>query len=172
MIDLPIPVEPRVRSIFVIDCRTSIEGLVPLTITPEGVHYRREQNQFICGVSPKVDQCADYDDFTVRHHEFDEIVWPALAHWVPQFDRISVTSSWAGHYAVNTLDANMVIGPAPDVENFLLANGFSGHGLQQSPAAGRAVAGQVLGLPPAIDVSALSFERVRNNEPAFERCIV
>ncbi len=173
MIDLPIPVEPRVRSIFVVDCRTAIDGLVPLTITPEGVHFRREQDRFICGVSPKVDRCADYDDFAVRHHEFEEIIWPALARWVPQFDRISVTSSWAGHYAVNTLDANMVIGPAPGVENFLLANGFSGHGLQHSPAVGRALSELIIdGSYQSIDMTDLGYERLRDGVAKEESVVI
>ena len=161
MVNLEIPVEPRVRSLFVFDCRTPIEGRVPLTITPEGVHYRREQNQFICGVSPTVDPRADHDDFKVRHAEFEEIVWPALARWVPQFDRISVTASWAGHYAVNTLDANMVIGPVPGLGNFYLANGFSGHGLQHSPAVGRALSELITtGQYQTIDMTDLGYQRL------------
>jgi hypothetical protein len=44
---------------------------------------------------------------------------------------------WAGLYEVNRLDSNAILGPWPELEGFYLINGFSGHGLQQSPAAGR-----------------------------------
>ena len=173
MVDVEIPVEPRVRTLFVFDCRTPIVGRVPLTITPEGVHFRREQDQFICGVSPPVDPRADYGDFRVRHEEFDEIVWPALAHRVPQFDRISVTASWAGHYAVNTLDANMIIGPVPHLSNFYLANGFSGHGLQHSPAVGRALSELVVsGVYQSIDMTDLGYQRLIDGAAKHEAIVI
>ena len=81
----------------------------------------------------------DPADFEVDPALFDEVVWPTLAHRVPGFEALRLVSSWAGHYDVNTLDANVILGPHPSVSNLLFANGFSGHGLQQSPAVGRAL---------------------------------
>ena len=70
---------------------------------------------------------------------FDEIIWPAIAHRIPAFEAVKVTNAWAGWYDYNTLDQNGVIGPHGEIDNFFFANGFSGHGLQQSPAIGRAI---------------------------------
>ena len=69
--------------------------------------------------------------------------------------------AWAGHYDYNTLDQNGVIGRHPEVTNFLFANGFSGHGLQQSPATGRAVAELITHQKfVSIDLTLFGYERV------------
>lgn len=50
-------------------------------------------------------------------------------------------NQWAGLYEYNTVDQNGIVGAHPEVPNLVLTAGFSGHGIQQSPAVGRAVSG-------------------------------
>lgn len=65
------------------------------------------------------------------------------------------------------------MGRHPEVRNLIFVNGFSGHGIQQSPAAGRAVSELILdGGFQTIDLSQLGFERVLRNEPMREKNIV
>ena len=155
MVDLHVPVEARIRTSFVFDCRTPIEQAFPLTIDTSGVHVRREGTQFLAGTVPQRDGAVDPEDTRARNEEFEEKVWPALANRIPQFDQISLTSSWGGHYAYNTLDHNMVVGSSP-VEGFLFCNGFSGHGLQQAPAVGRGLSELILdGDYQSLDLSPL-----------------
>lgn len=86
---------------------------------------------------------------------------------------IQVQSAWAGHYEYNTLDQNAIIGPHPLLKNFVFANGFSGHGIQQSPAVGRAVSEVIVdGRTHSIDLSAFSFERILRNRPLLERNVI
>ncbi len=173
LVGLTLPVEPRIRSTFVFDCRSPIDHVVPLTITPEGVHFRREQQHYVTGTTPHNDRAVDEDDLRVRTDEFEEQIWPVLASRVPRFDRISLVTSWAGHYAYNVLDQNMIVGPAPNLDNFYFANGFSGHGLQQSPAVGRAISELITyGSYVSIDMQELGFERVLRNRPVFESAII
>ena len=173
MVGLDVPVEPRARSSFMFDCRTPIDHNVPLTIMPEGGHFRREQNHYMCGTAPDVDVAIDYDDWTVRDDEFEEKIWPMVAKYVPVFDQIAKVTSWGGQYAWNTLDHNLIIGPSPDVSNFIFANGFSGHGLQQGPAVGRAVNELITyGEFRTIDMSVLSYERIAKNEPFYENVVI
>ena len=173
MVGLDLPVEPRARTSFVFDCRTKIEHNVPLTITPEGVHFRREQHHFMTGGVPNPDTAIAYDDWEIRHDEFEEQIWPTVAKYVPVFDQIGKVTAWGGQYAYNTLDHNLIIGADEDLPNFYFANGFSGHGLQQGPAVGRAVSELITyGEFRTIDMSVLSYNRIRNNEPVHELVVI
>ena len=173
MVDVALPVEPRSRTSFVFDCRTPIEQNVPLTVTPVGVHFRKEQTHFMCGAVPKRDVAVGYDDLSVRYEEFDEQIWPTVAHYVPQFDQIGVVTAWGGQYDYNTLDQNLIIGASSQVENFLFASGFSGHGLQQGPAVGRGVSELITyGHFRTLDLSPLGYGRIERNEPIVEHAVI
>ncbi len=100
-------------------------------------------------------------------------MWPALATRVPAFEALKVVNFWAGHYEMNTFDHNAILGPHPDVANLLFANGFSGHGLQQSPAVGRGIAELIVhGGYRSLDLAPLSFQRVLDNRPLRELNII
>lgn len=173
MVGLELPVEPRSRTSFVFDCPTEIPYNVPLVITPEGVHFRREQHHYMAGAVPVVDTVVDYDDLTIRRDEFEDLIWPVLAKYVPQFDQVKVITSWGGQYAYNVLDHNLVIGASALVPNLIFANGFSGHGLQQSPAVGRGISELITyGEFRTIDMTALSYERIEKNEAFVENVVI
>ncbi len=173
MAGLELPVEPRRRSIFVTDCRTALAGTVPLTIDPTGVFFRPEGSFYLMGTSPKPDPMVDPKDFAPRYDEFENEVWPVLAGRVPAFAALKLIRAWAGHYDYCTLDHNVVLGPHPEVRNFLFANGFSGHGLQHSPAIGRGLSELITyGRFTTLDLSALSYARVAANRPLLETAII
>ena len=180
MAGLDIPVEPRKRTIFCFDCARTPEGSarvndgrLPLMIDPSGVFCRPEGKYFLGGSAPDPDGPADWDDFDPAHEDFEEVIWPALAERAEAFEAIKVVNMWAGHYAFNTLDHNMIVGRHPEVENFIFANGFSGHGLQQGPATGRGVAELIVhGGFRALDLSPLGFERIAANRPFPEKAVI
>ncbi len=167
-----LPVRPRKRTTFVFDCRTDI-GPTPLTVDISGVAFRPEGEQFIAIVSPPADDDPDATDLEPDHHLFDDVIWPALARRVPAFEAIRMTGAWAGHYDFNTLDQNGIIGPHPEIDGLYFCNGFSGHGLQQAPAAGRAVAELIVhGAFRTLDLSALGYGRIAANRPIRELNVV
>lgn len=175
MAGIALPVGPRKRYVYVIDCPQATEALhkAPLTVLPGGIYFRPEGRNFISGLSPEEHEEPSELDWEVDHAWFEERIWPGLAERVPLFEAIKVISAWTGHYDYNALDQNAVIGPHPDVRNFLFANGFSGHGLQQGPAVGNAIAELVIhGGYRAIDLTRFGYERVMRNEPLFEKNVI
>jgi len=169
---IELPVRARRRSVFVIDCRTKLAD-VPLTIDPSGVWVRPEGAHYLCGVSPPSWRDPDDAPLEVQHAEFDDVVWPALAARVPAFEAVKPVSAWAGYYEYNTLDQNGIVGRHPRLTNLIFANGFSGHGIQQSPAVGRAVAELIVhGRYMSLDLAPLGFERIAANVPLTELAIV
>ena len=173
---IALPVEPRKRFVFVFDCRETTPELsaAPLTVDPSGVWFRPEGRGFITGSSPAEDAEPPATDLdSIDHDLFETEIWPVLAARVPAFEAVRVTGSWAGFYDTNTFDHNAVIGAHPDVRNFYFANGFSGHGLQQAPAAGRAVAELIVhGAFQTIDLKRLGCERIVRNEPLAEKNVI
>jgi len=66
-----------------------------------------------------------------------------------------------------------VLGPHPEVENFHFCNGFSGHGLQQSPAVGRGLSEMLIhGEWRSLDLSDLSCARIAENRPLIEPAVI
>lgn len=170
--DIALPVEPRKRCVFVVACRAKLPRM-PLLVDPTGVWIRPEGDVYICGVAPPEDDDTRASDFEVDHALFDDVVWPMLAHRIPAMETLKVQRAWAGHYDYNTLDQNAVIGRHPEVTNFLFANGFSGHGLQQSPATGRAVAELILhGRFVSLDLSVFGYERIAAKRPVKELNVI
>ena len=172
MAGLELPVRPRKRLVFVFQCRADI-ARCPLVIDPSGLWFRPESGGFICGISPPAADDPDCLDFEIDYDLFEATLWPLLAGRVPAFEAIKRTRAWAGHYAYNTLDQNAILGPHPDVPNFLFANGFSGHGVQQSPAVGRAISELIaFGEWRSLDLERLSYGRVVRGEPLREINVV
>ena len=174
MAGIDLPVEPRKRYSWVFRAEDPLDRDLPLTIDPSGVHVRENGGgTYQCGGHPEHDPAVAYDDFEMDHDFFEDHVWPILAHRVPAFERIRVTSAWAGHYAMNTLDHNAVAGPHPQLENFLFLNGFSGHGLQQSPAMGRGTAEWLVhGHYRTLDLTPFHFKRIAEDRPILERAVI
>lgn len=172
-VNLDLPVEPRKRTIFVVDAPAARHPDAPLVVDPSGIWMRPEHGQWLAATVPATDgPCAD-DDLTPQSELWEDHVWPALYQRCEGFEAAKVVREWAGHYAFNTLDQNAILGRNPQVPNLYHANGFSGHGLQQAPAVGRGVAEQIVhGGWVTLDLSELGMQRVLEGRPFAEAAIV
>jgi len=168
---IQIPVQPVKREVYALDTAVKPQGPLPLTILPSGLYFRTETgNLILLGWSFDDDPVGF--DFSWDQKRFTDRIWPVLAEFVPAFDTLRVVRGWAGLYAVNTLDSNAILGEWPELKGFYLANGFSGHGLQQGPAVGRYISELILGVEPALDLTIFSPRRILENKPLSEGGIV
>lgn len=172
MAGLDLPVEPRKRTVFVIDAPNARHPDAPLLVD-SGFYLRPEQGHWITATVPAQDGPCAVDDFEPDLHLFEDVIWEQLYNRAPGFDAVKVVRHWVGHYAYNTLDQNAILGPHPDLPTLFFMNGFSGHGLQQSPAVGRGLAEHILtGGWQSLDLSDLSIDRVLSGKAFPEAAIV
>lgn len=169
---IDLPVVSKKRCVFYFQSPAEVPNC-PMTIDPSGAYFRPEGEGFIAGIAPPTDQDPISTDFDVQHELFDDVLWPILAERVPAFEAIRLIRSWAGHYDMNTLDQNVILGPHPSLSNVLFANGFSGHGMQQAPAVGRALSELILyGQYRSLDLHRLGWDRILEHKPLVELNIV
>lgn len=171
-LDIPLPVEPRKRTVFHIKAPLSVTGF-PMLFDNSGLWIRPEGDGFICGIGPQEARDPDATgDFEADHYLLEETLWPLLAHRIPAMEQLRVQRAWAGHYEVNLLDHNGVVGAHPQLNNFIFATGFSGHGVMHSPATGRAVAELIThGSYRSLDLSPLGYERIAARRPIVESVV-
>ncbi|NXF24539.1 FXRD1 protein, partial [Rhodinocichla rosea] len=196
----PLPIQPRKRYVFTWHCPNGPGLSCPFLVDTSGAYFRPDgaAGNYLGGMSPPEvsprgplrslsplflirhpqlilfqEEEPDPSDLLVDHDYFQEQIWPRLARRVPAFESLRVRGSWAGYYDYNTFDQNGVLGPHPRLENLFLAAGFSGHGLQHAPAAGRAVAELVLrGRYETLDLQRLGWDRLLDGEPLEEHGVV
>jgi glycine/D-amino acid oxidase-like deaminating enzyme len=174
MAGIELPIQARKRFNWVIQAETPLDRPLPLTIDPSGVFVREVGGgTYMAGGHADVDPEVAFDDFAMDQDLWMDKIWPAIATRIPAFEAVKVISEWAGQYDYNTLDQNAVTGPHPKVANFLFLNGFSGHGLQQSPAMGRATAEWIVhGGYRSLDLSEFHYDRVAQGRAIVEGAII
>jgi glycine/D-amino acid oxidase-like deaminating enzyme len=108
---IALPISPRKRTVFTLKAPLSGAGL-PMLFDVTGAWIRPEGDGFIGGIAPPPDRDPEaFNDFAPQYDLFEEAIWPALAHRIPALESLRVGPAWAGHYEVNALDHNGVIGP-------------------------------------------------------------
>ena len=173
---IDLPVRARRRTVHVLRCPEPIHHM-PLVIDPSGLWFRPEGGsdgvQFIAGDTPP--SAGDLDDLPLDPDlaSFEERIWPAMAARVPAFEALRPTGAWAGYYEMNLFDHNGLLGAHPACPNLQFACGFSGHGLQQSPAIGRGMAERIReGRWVSLDLDALDIRRLVENRPLLEANVI
>ena len=169
MAGIDLPIESRKRCAFVFRSSTPVEtftNLIDTTYASRGVYARPFGTNYMGMTSPDPDKDPEAFDFDVDKNLFEEFVRPALSRRVEGFQDMQLVDSWAGHYELNTFDQNAILGPHPEINNFIFLCGFSGHGVMHAPAAARGIAEWITtGAYQTIDLSPLGYQRILDGRP-------
>lgn len=166
-----VPVVPLRRQLYVGQPPRALGMDLPMIIDPGGVHWRPESVDKILIAKTKREETPGVKFGWERDH-FIEKVWPDLARRVPLFGTLKLVRGWGGLYEVSP-DENAILGEHPDLRGFLLANGFSGHGLMMSPATGKLLSECIrLGRFETLDATCLGLDRFARGQPIHEEAII
>ena len=167
---ITLPVSAKKRDVFVLETPAALPGC-PLVIDPSGCWFRTEGSLILAGGPPRGDDADDAPLHDIDHGLFDEQLWPLLAARVPALEALRLRSAWAGYYEMNAFDHNGLAGRLPGYVNAFTACGFSGHGMQQSPAVGWAMARLIAGLDAPL-IAALTPQRLLDGRPLVEANVI
>jgi glycine/D-amino acid oxidase-like deaminating enzyme len=169
LLDLEIPVRPAPKTVYFFECREPLVGEYGVSTDSRGGGFRPSGSGYLCLANrPEIDGEFCWEPDLER---WENEKWPQLAHRIPVFEAIKLRSAYACHYAQNTFDGNLLLGPWPGKPaNFLIATGASGHGFQHAPAAGRALSELIIdGRYRTLDLDRFGCARVPENRPDPER---
>ena len=171
MAGVDVPVDPYRRHIFI------AAGVAPPQVPPSRImvidfettfYFHREGAGLLFGMGDRSEPSTF--DTTVRWDFLNDVIEVAVKR-LPALADASISHAWAGLYEMSP-DGNPIIGPAPEVQGLFLVNGFSGHGFQHSPAAGRIVADLIAGRDPGVDLRSFALDRFAAHASGGERYVV
>jgi glycine/D-amino acid oxidase-like deaminating enzyme len=172
MAGVEVPVDPYRRHIFIASAPAAgwtVPSSRIMVIDFESTFYfHREGAGVLFGMGDR-DEPSTFET-TVRWDFLPQVTEQAVRR-LPALADASISHAWAGLYEMSP-DANPLIGPVDEVPGLFLVNGFSGHGFQHSPAAGRILADLIVGRDPGVDIAPFAFARFAAGAASGERYVV
>jgi len=172
MVDLELPLEPLRRMLVPSEPFDGFPHTAPMIIDmSNGFHFRPEGLGFLLAWNDPEETPGYKTDFEPA---FVEKILTRAADRVPAFEGLAVNPkrAWAGLYEM-TPDHHPILGAAPDVPGFFLANGFSGHGVMHAPASGKILCDLILrGATDLVDASLLGLSRFAEGRMIEETAVL
>ena len=165
MVGVKIPIKPLRRQIFITAPFHLTDNPIPLTIDfHRGWYFRQEGDGLLLSgpldLEPSFNLNVDYEAMAETSEN--------VISRVPVLEKARIARGWAGLYEISP-DHHAILGKVPEIKGFVLANGFSGHGFQHSPAVGKVIAELIVdGKASTVDISSLSIERFEKGELILE----
>ncbi|MGH3359519.1 MAG: NAD(P)/FAD-dependent oxidoreductase [Nocardioidaceae bacterium] len=164
-----LPVTPLRRQIVITEAMPDLPPDVAFTIEfSSSFYFHGEGNGLLIGMSDPDETTGFKLD---RTEDWLPRLGEAMQRRAPTLTDVGLASGWAGLYEM-TPDHNGLIGEAADVDRFLYATGFSGHGFLMGPAVGEVMRDLYLGNRPFTDISGLDADRFLGSALRPETSIV
>lgn len=172
MAGVDLPVEPLRRMLVPTEPFDQFPHTAPMIIDmSNGFHFRPESLGFLLAWNDPEETPGYKTEFDSN---FIEKILTRAANRVPCFEDLPVNPkrAWAGLYEM-TPDHHPILGPAPEVPGFFLANGFSGHGVMHAPATGKILSDLILtGRSDLVDTSLLGLQRFAEDRLIEETAVL
>lgn len=172
ILQIPLPIIQRNNYAYMFNSDDiNASGLgTPCVVDLNGLYFRRDglTGNYITGFSTSTDTKNGLSE-----NNFETKVLPSLMQRMKMLKKPKVIDAWEYSYEYNVFDENGIIGPHAYYNNLYIASGFSGLGLQQSPAVGRAISELIIDAQfRTIDLSRLAFDRIIVDRPIFEHAFM
>jgi sarcosine oxidase, subunit beta len=177
MAGVDVPVDPYRRHIFIAAFDRGSAGRAAASVPSSRImvidfdttfYFHREGAGVLFGMGDRHE--TPTFDTTVQWDFLPQVIEVAVKR-LPALAAASISHAWAGLYEV-TPDGNPIIGGVPEVDGLFLINGFSGHGFQHSPAAGRILADVIAGREAGFDLTPFAPGRFDGRPGEGERYVV
>jgi len=172
MTGVELPVEPLRRMLVPSEPFDEFPHTAPMIIDmSNGFHFRPESRGFLLAWNDPEETTGFKTNFDPA---FVEKILTRAEQRVPCFANLPVNPkrAWAGLYEM-TPDHYPILGEAPGVPGFFLANGFSGHGVMHAPATGKILSDLILtGKTDLIDASLLTLSRFAEGRMIHETAVL
>ena len=177
MVGVTIPISPVRQTSFRAALPRTWPYRFPMVFDPDGTHWRHddarghdEADRIVLGRS-KMDEVPG-ENFEPEGRRFETELAPSLYRRVPAMQPLEVVQCWAGLYEM-TPDQNALLGEHPALPGFVIAAGFSGHGVMMAPATGAAVSQLIReGRCTKFDVRPLAPDRFDRGEPFWDDALI
>ena len=173
---LTLPIDPVRQHLFRLALEEPLSRRIPMIFDADGTHWRLDDAR-----SAGDDECLLIgrsrgeepvgENFDCDHSRLETEMLPTFARRHPDV-RARVVDGWAGLYEM-TPDHNALLGEHPQLPGFIVAAGFSGHGLMMAPATGLAIAELIAdGRSATFDIAPLAVDRFARGTPFANGALV
>jgi len=168
MVGVDIPVYPERHQILVTEPVEPVQGPMVVSFSYGLYCQQTPHGSFIMGFGDpnephEINQDSSWGFLREMAHKIAEVL--------PPLQGLRVVRQWAGLYCISP-DRQPILGAVPEVEGFILAVGFSGHGFMIAPMTGVLLAEHILGEETTLPLDVLSIERLAKGEYIWEPSVV
>lgn len=158
MVGLDIPVYAEKHEILVTEPIAKMQSPMVMSFAKNLYCQQVPHGSFLMGrTTPKQPKGHDIDST----HEFLDEMAKTIDDILPKIGELRVIRQWAGSYNMSP-DKQPIICESPELKDFYMACGFSGHGFMFAPMTGLLISEMILNEPLTLETEMLHINRFKH----------